>query len=256
MVFFMISLVRYMKKILISIFLLAHFCSHSSEVETEQINNIEPWNFNLSFYVYMAKTRVTDGDIESVLDFDDAVSNMNFAFMGTFGFKKNQWNFVFDVLYFDETIDSPFNNPPYNKIRTDTRNTVLTSTFGYDFIKNNDYSLAPQLGVNMYRYDNKMDFLGDSKPYLLEADGTWFDPVIGLNGSAKIYKQCDFDFNVVYGLWDDGRIIQTFPRLIYHINNTWQIGLGYRQLRIRHIQDGDKYIFRQEGPVIGFSYNW
>ena len=68
------------------------------------------WSFAATGYLWLPAIRSTVdtdvGSIESTLSASDALSDLNFGFMGTVAAQKDRWSLIGDLIYSDSTADS------------------------------------------------------------------------------------------------------------------------------------------------------
>ena len=71
------------------------------------------WTYNATFYGWFpgmtTSVETGSGTIESETSASDSLSNLDMAFMGTFGAQKGRWGLVGDLLYIDlsNSTDTP-----------------------------------------------------------------------------------------------------------------------------------------------------
>ncbi|MFN9480565.1 MAG: hypothetical protein ACK6C0_14265 [Betaproteobacteria bacterium] len=211
------------------------------------------------------------------VDASTLVSNLKFAFMGTFEAQKGKWGALADVFYSDVGGDGSATRDfslgaraiPADltaNLSLDVKSTIVTLVGTYSLIESPDYSLSALAGVRVASLDQTLDWAssGNVGPVGLpgrsgrtEISATNWDGVVGVRGRARFGEQGRWF--VPYYL-DLGTGNSQF---------TWQAvaGIGYafgwgellaawRYIDYDLKSDSPIQSLTFNGPAIGVAFSW
>ena len=118
------------------------------------------WSFALSPYVWLpgvsTSTETDRGTVDVDTSASDAISALDFAFMGAFEMRNGRWGLILDLIYAD--LSSKASTPLgqlWSSAKVDTRLTAFTTYAGYRVFENEQAAI---------------DLLGGARFYDLEVD--------------------------------------------------------------------------------------
>ncbi len=187
-------------------------CSAGTLFAQESTGN-DSWKFFGELYFWGASVdgkSASGSDID--LDFDDIVSDLNFAFMGTAGVSKGKWLLGVDLIYVD--VEDSDDIAPGVRGKVELTNWVITPLVGYNIV-NTGKSRLDNVGGARYLY-LKADLRVDALGARAKDSGSNWDSVIGTRGSVDLAKKW-----YLFGYLDIGT---------GESDLTWQAlgGVGYR----------------------------
>ena len=222
------------------------------------------WEFTITPYAWLPglSTSVDTrfGTVDSDTSGSDALSDLDFAFMGSAEARKGRWGAIVDVIYSDlsQTEDTPFGRL-FSSAKVDTKVMALSGYAAFRAYETDRFKLD-LLGGFRY-YDAKVDVSfapgrlpGESR----ELSESWTDPVFGARGSFaftdKWVGTAAFDFGGFDGSNDS--TWQALATVAYRFNDNWSVLGGWRYLDIQKEIDGRDLQVQLNGPAIGVSYRF
>ena len=185
----------------------------------------DSWKFFGELYFWGASVdgkSATGSDV--ALDFDDVISDVNFAFMGAAGVSKGKWSLGADLIYVN--VDDSDDIAPGVSANVELTNWVITPLVGYR-IADTGKSRLDIVGGARYLYleaELRIDALGAR----VDDSGSNWDAVVGARGSVDFANKW-----YLFGYLDIGT---------GESDLTWQAlgGLNYR--------------FEKFDAVVGYRY--
>jgi len=101
------SITRDTRIIVIAALCFAIFTVNPVLAQTDSSATQDQWQFSAAIYMWGADISgqtVRGSEVE--VGFSDLVDNLEMAFMGAFGARKNNWSFLADVIYLDLGVDN------------------------------------------------------------------------------------------------------------------------------------------------------
>jgi hypothetical protein len=171
------------------------------------------WKFFGELYFWGASVdgkSATGSDVD--LDFDDIISDVNFAFMGAAGVSKGKWSLAADLIYVN--VEDSGDIAPGVSANVELTNWIITPLVGYNIV-NTGKSRLDVVGGARYLY-LKADLRVDALSARGEDSGSNWDAVIGARGSVDLAPKW-----YLFGYFDIGT---------GESDLTWQAfgGVGYR----------------------------
>lgn len=220
------------------------------------------WSYAASIYLFAPKTTVGAttpfGPVEGELSFSDALSNLQFAFMGAFEASNGRWSFLADYMLNDLSFSTDTPGPAFSGLDTDFKTQVLNGYAAYRVYETPDVKFDIAAGFRWFSMKSTANLSsgllpGDSAT--IEED--WVDPIIGARVAFKIAERWGGTAFVDYGGFSDSsETWQTLLTADYALTEDWQLRFGYRYLSIDHDIDGNNFSFEQSGPIFGATYRF
>lgn len=220
------------------------------------------WEYEASIYLFMPETVTSittpTFSAEGTLSFSDALSNLDMAFMGSFGASNGRWGVLGDFMY----TDISFGNPTPGGLTTDL-NTALTTQIFNGYLTYRAYE-APTVQLDVaggFRWFSTKTALTLTPGLLPGSSATveesWVDPVIGARVRFDIADNWSgtafFDYG---GFSSDSETWQTLLTIDYALNDRWLLRGGYRYISVDHDINGTDFKFSQSGPIFGATYRF
>jgi hypothetical protein len=219
------------------------------------------WSFALTPYAWLpgmkTSTDTPFGSVDADTSGSDALSALDFAFMGALEARHGRWGLIGDLLYSDlsQDKDTPFGQL-FSRARVETKVLAFTGYAAWRAYETDRVALDV-LGGFRY-YDMKVDLTlepGTRQGRSFELHEKWTDPVIG--GRARVdFTDTWFATGIVdYGGFD-GSNDSTWQAIAvagYQFNERWSLQGGWRYLDIEKEIGGRDVAVELSGPILGFT---
>ncbi|WP_170406973.1 outer membrane beta-barrel protein [Ruegeria arenilitoris] len=220
------------------------------------------WSFDATIYLFAAETKTSMdtrfGEVESTLSFSDALSDLDFAFMGAFSACNGRWSILADYMYTDLSTSDGTPGPVFSGVNTTATTQILNGYVAYRVYEADDVKLDAAAGFRWF--GTKTTFVldpGVASERSTSVDDNWIDPVIGARAQFRMSDRWAGTAFVDYGGFSSGN--ETWQVLLtadYALNDRWLLRGGYRYITVDHKIDGNDFRFSQSGPVFGATYQF
>jgi hypothetical protein len=195
------------------------------------------------------------------ISMNDALEDLEFAFMLAVEGGINRWAFGFDGIFavFSSSAGLPPGAAPYTNATVDFDQIFCRVHAGYQVLVEDDATLTAFVGARYSYLSADIALTGPGAP-TIAADGSksWVDPVIGLHGVWEINDRW-----FVHGGGDIGGfgvssdlIWQAKVALGYRFTASVSALAGYRGLGVDYSNGGFLVDTVAHGPVIGLSFRF
>lgn len=221
------------------------------------------WNYAASIYLFTPETTVgtttpRGRPVEGTLSFSDALSNLDFAFMGAFEASNGRWSFLADYMLNDLSFGNSTPGGIFSGVNTTFKTQILTGLAAYRVFETSTVQL--DLAGGFRWFDTKASVT--ALPGLLPGSTTairedWIDPVVGARVRFDMSDRWAGTVYADYGGFSSSS--ETWQMLLtadYAINDSWKLRVGYRYLSIDHAVNGNDFSFKQSGPIFGATYRF
>lgn len=215
------------------------------------------WSFKITPYLFTPKTEIgvmtPRGPVTGELKFSDALSNLDFAFMGTVEANKGKWSIVNDLMYTDLSAGQAFEpGGLFSGVNVGSKIAAVSSVATYRLVDTGHSSFELGAGVRAWWFESTNELLAGTLP--AESSITkdnWVDPILVLRGSVdlsdKMFASLYLDGGG-FGVGSD-QTYQAIVGLGYKLNEKWTLVGGLRYIDFNR-EDID---FTQTGLSIGAS---
>jgi opacity protein-like surface antigen len=221
------------------------------------------WTFAATGYLWLPSIRSTVdtdlGSIESTLDASDALSDLNFGFMGTVSAQKDRWSVIGDFVYSDSTASSSTpHGLVFTKASTDTRLSILSGYAAYRVAETDEIALDLGAGFRAIGMDINTTLSGNNvADRSFGGNDTWVVPLIAARAIVPLADRWSAtvmgDFG---GTGSDEISWQALTSIDYAINDKWTATLAYRYLDIEKPVGGNDTKVELYGPALGVTYRF
>lgn len=220
----------------------------------------EGWTFAVSPYVWLPGLSTSIETRRGTVDVDtsasDAVSDLDFAFMGAAEARKGRWGLIADLIYSDisTTDDTPL-GLVWKDADVDTRLTAFTLYASYR-VYDDEHAHVDLLGGARF-FSLSLDLSlspGRAPGFDWSSSESWSNPVAGLRAR--------YDFNDKWfatalgdmgGFAGDDSSWQLFGSVGYQFNPTWSVQGGWRYMDVEKDIEGRDVTIALNGPILGFT---
>jgi hypothetical protein len=196
------------------------------------------------------------GTIESSSSSSDALSDLDFVFMGTFGARNGRWGLAADLLYvsLSDSQDTPL---PLFEDGTAAVKATAPSAYALYRLTTNP-ALNFDVGAGIRAFAPEVDVTlspGMAAGEAQSVGDTWVDPVI----AARLEIPVD-ESRFLTGVADFGgtgggdQPWQIFGSVGYAFSEPWSALAGYRNMDISKEIDGRDVSVDLGGPAVGMTY--
>lgn len=221
------------------------------------------WSFAVSPYVWLpgisTTTQIANRTLDADLSASDAISNLDFAFMGAAEARNGKWGLILDTIYSDISIDkdTPFGRL-WSKAELDTKLSATTLYAAYRLVDTAKGSVDLLGGARFYDLDMTVSLVpGRRGPESRSLGDSWTDPVFGLRG-RYLFNEKWFAAGIADagGFSSDASSYQLFGSLGYQFDARWSAQAGWRYLDVERDIDGDDLALNLSGPLIGLTFRF
>jgi opacity protein-like surface antigen len=220
------------------------------------------WSYGVSIYLFAPATTVgattPSGPVEGTLSFSDAISNLDFAFMGAFEASNGRWSFLADYMLNDLSFGNATPGPAFSGLNTDFKTQILSAYAAYRVHDTPAVKVDVAGGFRWFDAESTFTLLPGGLPggtSTIQDD--WIDPVIGGRLQFQIADRWSGTVFADYGGFSSSsETWQTILTADYALTDNWQLRIGYRYLSVDHDINGNAFSFDQSGPVFGATYRF
>ncbi len=192
------------------------------------------WTFTLTPYVWIPGVTTAFGTERGSFTADrsggDALSDLDFAFMGTFEARRGKWGMVVDLIYADLSAkeDTPF-GVLFDGATVETRVATLSGYVAYRVYE--DAAVAADLLGGVRGYSVELDLSLDAGR--LPGEGTrlsedWLNPLIGGRVGFRFNDRWTVVVAADVGGFEGGAdsTWQALATVGYHLDDHWAVRAG------------------------------
>lgn len=220
------------------------------------------WDYKATLYGWLpgmtTSVETSFGTIESSSSGSDALSDLDFAFMGTFAAQNDRWGFVGDLLYVSL---SDSKDTPFALFGEGTVGVEATALSGYALYRlTTDPALNFDMGVGFRAFDMDVDVT--LSPGVLPGEAqsigaTWVDPLIAARMEVPLDDRWFLNGFADFGGTGGGdQTWQVYGAVGYAFSEAWSMQGGYRYMDISKEIEGRDVSVDLSGPLIAFTYQF
>jgi hypothetical protein len=221
------------------------------------------WRFTATGYAWLPATKTTAdtefGEVESTLSASDAISDLEFGFMGTLAAQRDRWSLIGDLVYTDLQVGS--STPAgllYETGRIDNELTIVSGFAAYRVAETEQASFDIAGGFRLFsvNVDGKLE--GAALPTAnFGGSETWVVPLIGVRAIFPFADRWTATLSGDFGgTGSDDQTWQALGSLDYAFNENWSTVLAYRYLTFDKSIGGDDVTIEMYGPALGVTYRF
>ncbi len=219
------------------------------------------WSFAVSPYLWAAgiesSVETPLGTVGVDLSSSDVLSNLDFAFMGTFEARNGRWGLIADTFYADlsHSRATPL-GVLFTQGRIDTTAKALSAYAAYRVSDSERLAVDLMGGLRVSALDVDLSLSPGALPgQSIGVSETWVDPVIG--GRARVAIGGNWfatAFADVGGFGGDSDSTwQVFASIGYQFDERWSFQGGWRYFSAEKEIDGVDVETEFDGPLIGLT---
>jgi hypothetical protein len=225
----------------------------------------QDWRFAVSPYLWFPGTDVSvatpQGDVDASISVGDALSDLDFALMGTFEAQSWPWSLIGDLVYTDLTVREP---TPFGVLfsRADVRTRLGTLT-GYALYRAyDDGALALDVGAGLRAVfldiDTRLRPAAAPDEVRSRERDEYVDPLLAARAIYQFDPNWFATASADIGGFASRRTAtaQAFVSVGYRFDAAWSTQLGYRYLRLERESGSTDTTTELSGPVLGLTYRF
>lgn len=223
----------------------------------------DSWQFSATLYAWLPAVKTsldTDlGSFDSKLSSSDAISGLEFAFMGTAAAQRDRWSLIGDLIYADiSTSSSTPRGLLFSKGTADTELTAFSGYAAYRVAESEQVALDLAAGFRLFSLDLDVTLKGDlAETRRFGGSETWVLPLIGARAIFPIAERWTGSVLADVGaVSSDETTWQALARVDYAINDNWSAVLAYRYMDIQKQIRGNDASVELYGPILGVAYRF
>jgi hypothetical protein len=221
--------------------------------------NKDEWQFDATVYLWAAEIKADlpdGGDID--ISFNDIMKNLEMAFMGTFGARKDKLRVFVDAIYMDLKDDSVATIfvPEKVDIGIELKARIAQPSVAYSVYQQPDYNIDI-IGGARYLWievEPDLDVVGGPTLSGKESGSNW-DGIVGLQGNISLSKDWGAVLYGDYGTGDSDYTYQALAGLNYQFESVAAV-FGYRHMRWEFKNDVPLDNLRISGPYAGVTFKF
>lgn len=225
---------------------------------------VSDWTFTVTPYVWVPGTtssvETRFGTVTAESSGSDALSDLDFAFMGTVEARRDRWGLIADLLYadFSSSSDTPL-GLLFDGADVGTKVSAFSGYVAYRVYE--DATVAADVLGGFRAFSTELDLTlepGALAGRRISLDESWIDGVIGGRVGLRFSDRWSGSMAVDVGGFDRGEDFtwQTLATVNYDINPRWAVRAGWRYLDIEKEIAGRDIDIELSGPVFGVEYRF
>jgi hypothetical protein len=222
------------------------------------------WDYTGTLYGWFPGVSTTletpVGEVESEVDFDEILDDLDLAFFGALEARKGRLSLVGDLQYIDLGVEAePPQNPLFSAADVDSKLVLVGAYATYALVDTADLRFDVGAGLRYVdaSIETHLDGQGAAPDATFSRDGGWTDVLI----AARVSRQFNDNwYGVAYadvggfGIGDSSDLTwQAFAGAGDQLNETWSAVGGYRHLTIERPFGTFDVTVDVSGPFLGFQ---
>jgi hypothetical protein len=199
------------------------------------------------------------GTVDADLSISDALSNLDFAFMGIFEARNGPWSIIVDGLYTDLSLSqtTPF-GVLFSDVAIKTKLAALSGYVAYRVYDSPGIMIDIAGGFRAMGVDMTVTFNPGTLPgQSSTASESWVVPLIAARMIVPFNDKWSATAFVDFGATgSDDHTWQALASVNYAINDNWSTSFGYRVMDLENIIGGRPTAINLSGPFIAASYRF
>jgi hypothetical protein len=221
------------------------------------------WRFTATGYIWLPAVTTTEdtdfGEVEGSVSASDAVSSLEFGFMGTFAAQRDRWSLIGDLIYTDTSTSS--STPAgllFSEGSIDTQMTLFSGYAAYRLAETDEVAFDIAGGFRLV----SVDVDGELEGALVDTETfggseTWVVPLIGARAIFPFADQWTATLEADFGATgSDDKTWQALATVDYAFRENWSAVLAYRYLNIQKSVGGNDTEIELYGPALGVTYRF
>jgi opacity protein-like surface antigen len=221
------------------------------------------WSFAATGYLWLPETKTTAdtafGEVESTLSISDAISDLEFGFMGAIAAQRDRWSLIGDLIYTDlQTGSSTPRGFLFEKGRIDNELTIVSGFAAYRVAETEQVAFDVAGGFRLFSVDVDGKLQGAAVPTeTFGGSETWIVPLIGARAIMPFADRWTATLSGDFGgTGSDDRTWQALGSLDYAFNERWSALLAFRYLSFDKSIGGTDTTIEMYGPALGVTYRF
>ena len=225
-----------------------------------------PWDFSTSLYLWgmgiegsvgVLGVQSGSGAADVNLGFDDVLSKLEFAYMGTFELRRGRWSVTADLIYAQLGAEVTGRGPFRLGAECDLKQFIGNFRLNYRLVDTERAAFDVFAGARVNWIDVGLELKGPrGRRINLSAEKDWVDPVIGFRTRVFMNDSWFLQASADVGSGSSDLTWQTLGLVGYRFNAHCSTGLGYRALGTDYQEGGFTYDTTSHGPILGVEWKF
>ena len=228
-------------------------------VLAEQSTSEKHWQFEGTAYLWGAGiggTTVAGDDID--ISFEDIISNLDMAFMGTLAARKNRWTLFADLIYKDVSEEDRstaniIGFPVKTEVEVELKGFIATFGAAYQFVSTDRTKLSAFAGGRYLHLETDLEFDIGGTPEKYSDSGAVLDGILGVSGQTDLNEDWYLSYYLDGGTGESDFTWQAELGINKRLRNV-DIVAGYRYLEWQFDDDDTFDELNVSGPYIGTRF--
>ena len=221
------------------------------------------WTYRTTLYGWLPALSTTVDTRFGTIDqpsgsASDALSALDFAFMGTFAAQNGPLGFAADLLYSDlsNSTQTPF--PLYGDANVGITVGALSGYVLYRVSQDSPVKFDLGGGFRTFQLNVTADLSAGILPADSQSfDATWTDPLLAARVTVPLNEKWFLaGFADFGGTSSDDQTYQVYGGVGYNFNPAWSTQLGYRSMSLSHPVEAGNATITLNGFLAAVSFNF
>jgi len=225
----------------------------------------QDWTFTVAPYIWGAGLSGTAGTLPGVppanfdLSFGDILDNLDAAAFLVLGAHNGRWGVTADFEYVKTSSGGVTPGPLFGATALDATTEVFQLTGEYQIAYNGDNELWLAAGARYWSVDTTFSLSAGALPARsVSGSDSWWDPVIGLRGRAKLGERTfatGWAYLGGFGAGSDS-FGDVFAGIGYEFTPTTSLVGGWRYYAVDRTDGSFVWDVSQSGPIVGLTFRF
>lgn len=222
------------------------------------------WRVGAEIYLWGADTEITAAAGQEVdASFNDVIDNLEMAFMGSLGARKDRWSWFGDVMFVgieaSNTVPATIPGVPTPvdaSVRLEQDAWIVTAGGGYELSSTSDSNVDFVGGIRYFDLttDVRVDLGGGLTGAVVDSSDV-LDAVVGIKGQTGLAHKWTLGYYADVGAGQSDLTYQAVVDFNYAYSKV-AVGFGYRFLKWELDRKGYLDDFQISGPFVGLIFRF
>jgi hypothetical protein len=217
------------------------------------------WQFRFAPYLWAQSLDGTagvglTGDVD--VSFNDILDDLDFAFMGAFEARHGRWGILADVSYAELSDSLDPLGVVFSQGDFEMQQFLGNITLNYRMLENDKTVVDLYAGARLNWIDLDITAGGKVGVAAVTGDDFWADAIIGARFQTSLGGPWFFRASGDIGAGESDFTWQAIGLFGYKLNDSCNIGLGYRGVGTDYQNGAVTWDVTAHGPVLGVEWHW
>ncbi len=219
------------------------------------------WHVRVAPYAWLQGLEGTTGvrglTADADISFSDIFDDLEYSLMGVIEVTNGDWGFFADINFSELQHNFYRGGNLLDSGELDMQQLVSNVGVSRRLLHDGPLSLTGYAGARINWIDLEITLAGGKGGQITgSGDELWADAIVGLRLQYDLNERWFLRFTGDIGAGDSDFTWQAMGLVGYRLNESWNLGIGYRGLGTDYADDGFTYDMTAYGPVIGAEWHW